>query len=280
MDSISILSVFTVSFPEGLAVAILGMLAIGKHDLFRSKETYLRVFLFALIYASASFVIRRITFNIFESAIVFLLLTCVMLMIVVKLNFYESLAASFLGLYVIQFIVATLGMLIISIFFNTNQVDIFTNDLLRFELSLPQRIFEILLAILFYNTKFKIMKFDNINLKKREYIVQIIVYLISLCTFIFLVFILCNNLLFNNHGLIDTQNYEMLRLNVYLSIFVVILLTLAIKAITDHYKAKSRLSNTEILQNIEYMIHLIDEKKYNDAKEIAESIKTHVSTPD
>lgn len=280
MDSISILSVFTVSFPEALAIGILGLLAIGKHDLFKSSTTIIRIILFSLIFASAGFVIRRITYNTFENVIVSSCFACVLFIVIVKLNFYESIVATFLSIYIIQFIVSTISMLVSSLFLDINQAERFASDLLRFEICIPQRILEILLIILFYHFRFRIIKLDGIDFKKREYIVQLIVYIISLCTFVFLIFVLCDNFLFKDNKILDKQNFDLLRLNVYLSIFVIILLTLAIKAVTDHYKAKSRLSNTEILQNIEYMIHLIDEKKYNDAREIAESIKTHVSTPD
>jgi len=74
----------------------------------------------------------------------------------------------------------------------------------------------------------------------------------------------------------SSQNVYLLRINIFISLFVTIILTLAVKNIHEFYKNKNTLNNNEIVQNIEYIYRLIDEQKINEAKNALISLKSHI----
>ncbi|MFZ5986423.1 MAG: hypothetical protein ACOYWZ_04765 [Bacillota bacterium] len=138
------------------------------------------------------------------------------------------------------------------------------------------RSIQILIVLLLYISKVKIIDMERTDIRRREYYIQLVVYLISICTLVFLAIIMANTLIFNNEINISSSNAYLLRINIYISLFVTVILTLAIRGTHEFYKNKSVLNNNEVVQSIEYINSLIDEQNYKDAKDALNTLKTHI----
>lgn len=277
MDQISIPSLIFVSFPEGVIVAILGLLSIGKFDYLKSKKNYIRIAIFGIIYALAGYFIRRVATSFIESSLIYLILTCFAFIFIIHIKYYESIVASFFSLFVLLFAIQTLCMIPILSLTGVKLESAYLSDVTRFLLNLPDKILSIVIIYFSMRFKLKIVNFDSSNIKKREYIVQMFVYALSIGTLIFLVAIMANTLMLNNTTEPSSANDILLRINIYISVFVILILTLAIRNITEHYKAKNKISNTEIIQNLEYLSTLIEERNYSAATETIHNIRKHIA---
>lgn len=276
MDQISIISLIFVSFPEGLVVAVLGILLIGKFYYLRDKENIIRLAVFGLLYAISSYFIRRFAQSVIENSLIYLFIVFLSFVFILKLKFYESIMASLLGLFIGLFVLQTVSLLPLLAFTNIDLNTAYLDDTTRILLTLPERFLEIILIFICYRYKLRIIDFDNTNVNKKEYLIQLFVYLVSIMTLVFLTIVMANMIFFNKGNFINESNTLLLRINIYLTLFVTIILTLAIKSLSEHYKNKSKLTNNEFLQSLEYLSKTIDQNSIDEAKEILHTMKVHI----
>lgn len=277
MDQISLPSLVFASFPEGIVVAILGLLCIGKANYIKEINNIIRIILFGVIYAVAAYYIRRIANNVIENSLIYLILICLSYIFIMRLKFYESIMASILGFVVVIFVIQTISLVAVMQIFSINLNDVYESDILRFLITLPERFLEFIIIYLGCRFNIRIIDFESTTVKKKEYYIQLFVYIVSISTLIFLVVIMANTIFFNDTKSLQSTDIVLIRLNIYLSLFVTIVLTLAIKSTRDFYKAKSTLNNNEILQSLEYIQNLIDNKDYANATKTISILKSRLT---
>lgn len=78
-------------------------------------------------------------------------------------------------------------------------------------------------------------------------------------------------------SIINTANSVLIRVNIYLTIFVTIILTISLKNTSDYYKKKNSLNNNEIKQSLEYISSLLNEKNYDELKDAVDKLSEHIS---
>lgn len=271
----SYLSFLLISFPESFLVGIISILSIGKFSFLKEdKKNLIRLLIYAVISAALSFYFHNKVSG-EESFLVYVLITPLLFIFLLKLKLYESLIASIFGL-VIQVMTEVAWLSVIQPFIGNNIDSIYSNIRLLFFLSLPTRLIQLVLIFVSYKFHIKIIDLENKNIKKKEYYIQLIVYVISIGTLVFLAFLLTKIVVFSNPNDVLFMHGFLIRINIYLTLFVTIILTLAVKNTDDYYKNKSRLSNNEFLQNIEYISNLMKEENITEAKDAIESLKTHL----
>jgi hypothetical protein len=84
-------------------------------------------------------------------------------------------------------------------------------------------------------------------------------------------------LLIDTNTMVSTQNIYLLRLNIYIAVFVTIILTLAVKSVYAFYKNKNTLNNNEVIQSLEYIQGLLNEQNYEEANEALGTLKKHIT---
>lgn len=277
MDQISIPSIIFVSFPEVLLVAILGILSIGKFTYLKNRSNYVKILGFSIITAVSSYFIRRAVSTEVESLLVFLIIICLLFIFVLRLKFYESILATLLGLTIFIIVEMVCLILITAITGITLDQTYTSNDLMRIYISIPERIVQVVLIALSLKFKIKVVDMQSADIKRKEYYLQLFVYIVSIGTLIFLAILMGKTLLFDNGNLMSATNTLLLRLNIYLSLFVTVILTLAIRSTHEFYKNKNTLSNNELLQSLEYISNLIEERNLNEAKNAVSSLKHHIT---
>jgi hypothetical protein len=276
MDQISIPSILFVSFPEELVIAILGVIFIGKFSYFKQKSNYIRIFLFTALFASSMFFLRRAVSDVVENLLISVLISCILFIFVMRLKFYESILAtlfSFITSIILQ--VASIATILA---ITGNSLDyMLKSDVNRFLVSLPERIIEVVLIVIAYKYRIKFIDLECTPIKRKEYYIQLFVYIFSIGTLISVSILIGKILFFDNGNIVSQSDELLLRLNIYLSLFVTIVLTLALKNMNEFYKNKRTLNDNEILQNLEYISGLIKEEKHLDAQDELESLKSHIS---
>lgn len=279
VDEISIVSLISVSIPEAIIVAVLGILAIGKFNFFNSKVNLVKIIIFGIISSCITFFVRRIYGNVIDVTITSILVLCLLYIFIVRLKFYESILATLFG-FIAFIIIQTLSLILISSIFELKLDKAFIDDLTRFLIVLPERLIEI--AVIFVSAKFKlrIIDLESTNIKRKEYYLQLVAYLIAILTLIFLSIVIGKVLLLEHGEGIDASSLLLLRINIYLSLFVTIALTIAVRNTHEYYKSKNSLSNTEILQNLDYITSLIDNESYNEVNRVISQLKTHICKED
>ena len=80
----------------------------------------------------------------------------------------------------------------------------------------------------------------------------------------------------DNNLSINNANSFIMKINIYIASFAIIILTLSIKGTHNYYKNKRILDNNEVIQSIEYIYNLLEEKDYEEAKESLVTLKTHI----
>lgn len=276
VDQISITSILFVSFPEAIVVISLGILAIGKFSFFKTKSNIYRLLLHSAISCIFSFFIRRVVNNEIENLILSLIIVVLLSIFVLRLKFYESIPAVFFG-FIILIITELIGLTSISTLTGITIDRALSNDLLRIVFVIPERIIQVALIYLFYQKNIKIINFEVATIKRKEYYIQLFVFITSISTLVILAVLMAKSVLFSN-GNIENPTYAlMLRINIYLTIFVTIILILAIKSTHEFYKSKSILYNMEFLQSLNYISTLIDNNNVPEAKETINKLKTHIS---
>lgn len=273
----SYLSFLLISFPESFLAGILSILTIGKFSYLKEdKKNIIRLFIYAIISAALSCFLRnRVSYE--ESFLVYVLITPLLFIFVLKLKLYESIIASIFGL-AIQIATEAIWLSLVQPFIADSIDSIYSNIGLLFLLSLPTRLLQLALIFLSYKFNIRIIDLENKDIKKREYYIQLIVYVLSIGTLIFLAFLLTKIMVFDNSNEVLSIDSFLIRINIYLTLFVTVILTLAVKNTNDYYRNKSRLNNNEFLQNLEYISNLMNEENINEAKDAIESLKTHLQT--
>lgn len=264
-----------ISFPESFFIGILSILAIGKFSFFKEdKKNLIRLLIYAITSAALSLFFRdKVSRE--ESLLIYILITPLLFIFLLKLKLYESIIASIFGL-ILQVITEVMWLSLVQPFIANNIDNIYSNITSLFLLSLPTRLIQLVLILLSFKFHIKIFDLENKDVKKKEYYIQIIVYVLSIGTLVFLAFLLTRMVVFGDLNEVLFIDGSLIRINIYLILFVIIILTLAVKNTTDYYKNKSRLNNNEFLQNIVYISNLINEENIEEAKKAIESLKTHL----
>lgn len=276
MNNSSYLSLVLISFPESFLIGILSILTIGKFSFLKDRNNLIRLLIYAGISATLSFYIHN-KFNDEEGLLVYMFITPLLFIFLLRLKLYESILASIFGL-VLQVMTEVLWLSIVQPFIGNDIGTIYSNVSQLFFLSLPTRLLQLVLIFLSYKFRFKIIDLENKDIKKKEYYIQLVVYVISIGTLIFLAFLLTKMVVFGDSNNALLINNFFIRINIYLTLFVTVILTLAVKNTTDYYKNKSRLNNNEFLQNLEYISDLMKEENILEARDAIESLKTHIQT--
>lgn len=275
VDQISILSIFLVSFPEAVIVSTLGILSIGRFSYFNNKYNYVRIFLYAIVSAVSAYFVRRYVTSEIELTFVNLILICLSFIFIIRLKFYESVMATIFG-FIILLVTEILCLIPTTTITGVKLDEVYINDLTRFLIFLPERVIQILLIKLSLHKKIKIIDLEYTNVKMKEYYIQLIVYIISIGTLMFLAVAMARLLVFGDANIMDSGNTIMFRINIYLSLFVTLVLTLAIRSTHEFYKNKATLSNNEFMQSLDYISTLVQEKNYSEAKNAIDNLKTHI----
>lgn len=276
VDQISIPSIILVSLPEGLIILTIGILAIGRKDYLEDRGNYIKLLLYTIISAVASYFIRRNVGSETESLIVHIILSSLLFIIVLRFRFYESIMAILFGMTLLVFTEAV-SLIPIAAFTEIDISSVKNDDILRFLLTIPERIIQLVLIFIVLKFDLKIVDLGSDAIKTKEYYIQLIVYLVSVGTLIFLAAIMAKVLLLDHNNFTSPINTVLLRINIYLSLFVTIILTLAIRSTHEFYKNKNALNNNEFIQNLDYISNLIENKSYSEAKEAVGSLKSHIN---
>lgn len=271
----SYLSFILISLPESFFIGILSILSIGKFSFLReNKKNIVRILIYAIISATLSLYFRnRVSGE--ESILVYILITPLLFIFLLKLKLYESIIASIFGL-VLQVMTEVSWLSLVQPFIVNDIDNIYSNTISLFLLSLPTRMLQLVLILLSYKFRIKIIDFEGKDVKKKEYYIQIIVYVLSIGTLVFLAFLLTKMVVFGDPNEVLSIDGSLIRINIYLILFVIIILTLAVKNTTDYYKNKNKLNNNEFLQNIIYISNLINEENITEAKDAIERLKRHL----
>lgn len=276
MERLSNIGILTVSLPEGLILALLGILAIGKFNYLENKLNYIRILLMGVIIAILSNIVRANMDSQIECAVINMFITFFLYVVVIRLKFYESVMSALLGLLIIS-IIQTFALLCVSLISGISYNDAFQSDLRLFTFLIPERIIEIAVILVSLRFNLKIIDLESATIKRKEYIIQIVVYIISICSLLFLSYSMVKVIINENTSLTDSTNQVLLRINIYTALFVTFVLTIAMRSITEHYKKKNTLNNNEIIQSLDYIKDLIDEKDFLKAKNSIDGLKQHIS---
>jgi hypothetical protein len=277
MAQSSIVSVLTISFPEAIAIILLGLLSTGKSEYIRSKINLARVLAMAALSSVMSFFIRKLVGSEIENLLVSFIMFTLLYIFIIKLTVYESTMASLLSL-VLFTIEQTACILLLTAITGLNFENVLSNDILLFLFFIPERIVEAVLIYIFMKYNIKIIDFEKVNLKKKEFYLQLFVYIISICTLIFITNLLAKLAIYGDIDAINNStNSILVRINIYLTIFVTIVLTIAIKSTNDYYKNKNSLSNNELKQSLKYISNLLEEKNYEELKDALDKLNDHIS---
>ncbi|AUS98473.1 hypothetical protein CDQ84_09690 [Clostridium thermosuccinogenes] len=277
MAQSSIVSVLTISFPEAIAIILLGLLSTGKSEYIRSKINLARVLAMAALSSVMSFFIRKLVGSEIENLLVSFIMFTLLYIFIIKLTVYESTMASLLSL-VLFTIEQTACILLLTAITGLNFENVLSNDITLFLFFIPERIVEAVLIYIFMKYNIKIIDFEKVNLKKKEFYLQLFVYIISICTLIFITNLLAKLAIYGDLDAINNStNSILVRINIYLTIFVTIVLTIAIKSTNDYYKNKNSLSNNELKQSLKYISNLLEEKNYEELKDALDKLNDHIS---
>ncbi|UWV46961.1 hypothetical protein N1236_00135 [Acetivibrio thermocellus] len=276
MENMSLLQFILVSFSEQVIFIFLGTLSIGKYHYFKIHSNYYRILSTASLVTVISYILREKLGLLSEAPLLVLFADIILMIFIMRFNFYEAITSSVLGFSLIMLVEIPFSV-IITLLLGINGAEELYQNAVNFAIFvLSTRLLQIVLAFLFYRFKFKVVNMENANIRTKVYYIQLIVYLISLCTIGFLTFLMTRMLIFEKTAITSSQNVYLLRINIFISLFVTIILTLAVKNIHEFYKNKNTLNNNEIVQNIEYIYRLIDEQKINEAKNALISLKSHI----
>jgi len=180
-----------------------------------------------------SYILREKLGLVSEAPLLVLFADIILMIFIMRFNFYEAITSSVLGFSLIMLVEIPFSV-IITLLLGINGAEELYQNAVNFAIFvLSTRLLQIVLAFLFYRFKFKVVNMENANIRTKVYYIQLIVYLISLCTIGFLTFLMTRMLIFAS-----SQNVYLLRINIFISLFVTIILTLAVKNIHEFYKNK------------------------------------------
>jgi len=277
MAQSSIVNILTISFPEEIIITILGLLAIGKFELVRNKRNWHKILITALLLSVISFFVRKAISTEIENLLISFIFFTLLYIFVLRLTVYESIMASLLALIILA-IIQTPCIMILSSIIRISLEDVAKSNLMFFLFFIPERIVELLLICLSLKYEIKIMDFEKKSYIKKDFYIQLFVYIVCLCTLIPLMILLARTVIYGGiDSIINTANSVLIRVNIYLTIFVTIILTISLKNTSDYYKKKNSLNNNEIKQSLEYISSLLNEKNYDELKDAVDKLSEHIS---
>jgi hypothetical protein len=276
MQGMSFLKFFLISFPEQLLFVFLGSFAIGKYSYIKIRSNYYRVIAVSLIMVGMSYLLKEKLGLGAESTLLILFSYIILIIFVMKFKFYESIAASIFAFSLLLLVEIPVTVVMGTVLSLENNKAFTENTTLYFVIFFVIRLLQSLLVFLFHRFKFKVINMEYPNNMVNEYYIQLFVYLISICTLGFLAFLMTRMLLIDTNTMASTQNINLLRLNIYITVFVTIILSLAVKSVYVHYRNKNTLSNNEVIQSLEYIQSLLNEKSYKEADEALSTLKEHI----
>jgi len=276
VDKLSVVNLFTVNLPDTLMISLIGLLTIGKFSYFKDKHNFIRIALFTVIAAVIFFFTRSLVHNVVEQMVISILMYSLLFIFVIGLKFYESIVAGLLGVIILVVIEGIYAPPLFAI----THIDIqqaFANDLTRFLYTLPERFIQVIFIYLSFKFKIKIFDFDNTSLKKTESYAQIFVTVLSTATMVFLIAVITKTLLFDHGNIDNTITLLLLRLNMYISLFVTVILLLALKNTNESHKKKHALNMNEYIQSLDYLSELIRNEKLDEARNTIDNLKMHIT---
>jgi len=277
MQGMSFLKFLLVSFPEHLLFIFLGSFAIGKYSFFKIRSNYYRVLAVSFLMIGLSYLFKEKLGLGAESTLLILFSYIILIIFVMKFKFYESIAASIFAFSLLLLVEIPVTVVMGSVLGVESNKAFMENSTLYFMIFFVTRLLQSLLVVLFYRFKFKVINMEYPNNMANEYYIQLFVYLISICTLGFLAFLMTRMLLIDTNTMVSTQNIYLLRLNIYIAVFVTIILTLAVKSVYAFYKNKNTLNNNEVIQSLEYIQGLLNEQNYEEANEALGTLKKHIT---
>jgi len=277
MAQSSIINILTISFPEAIIIILMGLISIGRFGHIRNKSNIIKILFIAILSSVLSYFIRKVIDNEIENILISFIVFTLLYIFVLRLTVYESAMASLLSLIVFA-VAQTVSIMLMGSITKTNFEDIVMNNLMLFIFVIPERVIEILLIYFSLKYEIKIIDFEKESFKKRDFYIQMFVYIICICTLVPLMMLLAKTVIYNDlDSIIDSTNSLLIRLNIYLTIFVTIVLTIAIKNTSDYYKNKHSLNTNELKQNLEYISSLLDEKNYDELKDAVDKLSERIS---
>jgi hypothetical protein len=276
MDQLSIPILIFASFPEAVIVALLGIYSIGKFSFLKDRQNILRILIMSVISVVSSYFVRQMATSEIENLLISIIIFYLLFTLVARLKFYESVFATLFG-FVIFIVTEIICLVLVSAITGIKLDQAYLSDFIRIAITLPERLLQIGLIVFAVIKSIRIIDLETVTINKKEYYVQIIVYILSMGTLVFLAIIMAKMTLFSN-DVHDTTNTVLIRMNIYLSLFVTIVLTLAVRSTHEYYRNKNTLNNNEFVQSLQYISNLIDNKDYRNAKIAVENLKSHIET--
>ncbi|TYQ14801.1 UNVERIFIED_CONTAM: hypothetical protein Cloal_1180 [Acetivibrio alkalicellulosi] len=275
MENLSFLTFVLISFPDQIVVFLFGTLAIGKFNYFKDHKNYFKLFITFSLMTLLSFVTREVFGINFENTIFSLLFFILLLTYVLNFKFYESITASVFGFFILVLVEIPSSILLSNLLGIKGEQDLYNNISKLFIWVSVIRSIQVLVIFILIRYKLKILDLEKSSIKKKEYYLKIVVYLISIVTFAFLILIMARALVFSTD--ISSSNITLLKINICITILINIVLIIAVKGTHNYYKNKSDLNNNEVIQSIEYINSLINQQNYSEAKDALENLKTHIT---
>lgn len=275
MNNLSFISFMLISFPEQLLILALGTLSIGKKSFFKSYINFIKVVFISLALTILSYFARKHLNLDLESSIFSILFFILLLIYVLKYKFYEAITVAVFGFFLIAIIELPLSFLLKSLLRINTPMDLYNDYGKLVPWVLSVRFVQALVVFILYKFNLKILDMENTSIKRKEFYLQITVYLISIFSLVFLSIVMAKALIFTNN--ISSQDTSLLRMNICMTLFITSILTVAVRSTYIHYKNKSTLNNNEVIQSIEYIDSLIEQKNYNEAKDALQNLKIHIT---
>lgn len=275
MDKLSFISFMSISFPEQIIVFILGTLFIGKKSILKSPVNIVKVVFISLLMSALNYIIRKYLNYELEITIFSMLLFILLLIFVLKYRFYEAISLSVFGFLLILIIEIPMSLLLKNLLEITSPADLYNNYSKLVPWVFSVRFMQIITIILLYKFDIKVFDMENSNIKKKEFYIQIAFYLISILSLAFLTIIMAKVLIFNDN--ISESSNNLLRMNICITLFITATLTVAVRDTYSYYKNKNVLNNNELIQNIDLIYDMITQKKYREAKEALQNLKSHIN---
>lgn len=275
MDKLSFISFMSISFPEQIIVFILGTLFIGKKSILKSPVNIVKVVFISLLMSALNYIIRKYLNYELEITIFSMLLFTLLLIFVLKYRFYEAISLSVFGFLLILIIEIPMSLLLKNLLEITSPADLYNNYSKLVPWVFSVRFMQIITIILLYKFDIKVFDMENSNIKKKEFYIQIAVYLISILSLAFLTIIMAKVLIFNDN--ISESSNNLLRMNICITLFITATLTVAVRDTYSYYKNKNVLNNNELIQNIDLIYDMITQKNYREAKEALQNLKSHIN---
>jgi len=198
MENMSLLQFILVSFSEQVIFIFLGTLSIGKYHYFKIHSNYYRILSTASLVTVISYILREKLGLVSEAPLLVLFADIILMIFIMRFNFYEAITSSVLGFSLIMLVEIPFSVIITLLLGINGAEELYQNAVILrylYEYKVTANSF----GILFYRFKFKVVNMENANIRTKVYYIQLIVYLISLCTIGFLTFLMTRMLIFEKN---------------------------------------------------------------------------------